>query len=113
MTTPKVYWMVQTTQESFWEEQSKTYLAEMQRLQGVVTHMQECLNSAEKECVETANELTHLRISVARIAQAAEVSLNAVDLVDDAPYHAIRERAAECPRGWNSLAANIVWRLTE
>ena len=52
-------------------------------------------------------ELTKLRVSVARIAQAAGVSLAGIGGADDAPE--VLCHAAETEeRGWNALAAASV-----
>jgi hypothetical protein len=54
------------------------------------------------------HELHTLRVSVARVAQAASVSLAAVGLPDDADYGAICDAARTRERGWNTLALDIV-----
>jgi predicted transcriptional regulator len=53
-------------------------------------------------------ELVKLRVSVARMAQAAGVSLFAVNLDPDAPYEVIRAAAETTERGWNALAGEVV-----
>jgi hypothetical protein len=53
-------------------------------------------------------ELTKLRVSVARIAQAAGVSLAVIGVADDAPYEVLCHAAETEERGWNALAAASV-----
>lgn len=58
--------------------------------------------------------LVHLRISVARIAQAAGVSLAPIGVRDaSASYAAIHQAAAQREQGWNTLAAMVIDTLTE
>lgn len=53
------------------------------------------------------NDLAKLRVSLARVAQAAGVSLAPVGLADDAQYGAIAAMAETRERGWNALAGAI------
>lgn len=61
--------------------------------------------------MEDRKELIHLRISLARIAQAAQVSLARVGLADDAPYEQLHTAASTRERGWNALAGEIASEL--
>jgi hypothetical protein len=61
--------------------------------------------------METNRELITLRVSVARVAQAAGVSLARVGLTDDAEYRSIHKAAIEHPRGWNGLCAEVAEHL--
>jgi hypothetical protein len=60
---------------------------------------------------KSPKEVVRLRISVARIAQAAGMTLDTVGLTDDADYNAIRAAAETYERGWNTLAGEIVRHL--
>lgn len=60
-----------------------------------------------------SDELTSLRVSVARVAQAAGVSLKPIGVADDAEYTAIRHAALTHPRGWNTLAGDVVGVLQQ
>lgn len=53
------------------------------------------------------SEITKLRVSVARIAQAAGVSLAGVGCADDAPFEVLCEAAERRERGWNALAGAV------
>lgn len=57
---------------------------------------------------EAHEEIISLRISVARIAQAAGVSLSSIGLPCDAGYELLRAKAASYPLGWNSLAGETI-----
>jgi hypothetical protein len=52
-------------------------------------------------------ELVNLRCSLARVAQAAKVSLKVVGLPDDAHFELIVHAARNTQRGWNRLAAQV------
>jgi len=70
----------------------------------------ECIMRLNNEVIanDHVKDLTNLRVSVARVAQAAGVSLHYVGLPDDAQFAAIDKAAKEKLRGWNSLCAAIV-----
>jgi hypothetical protein len=53
-------------------------------------------------------ELRNLRISVARLAQVAGVSLESVGAADDAPYEQLHEAAVHHQRGWNTLVGLVL-----
>ena len=59
------------------------------------------------------DELTKLRVGVARIAQAAGVSLRHLGLPDDAPYEVLHNAARFEERGWNRLAGMVAARVEE
>lgn len=57
-------------------------------------------------------ELIAMRVSIARIAQAAGIPLTDVGVDDpNAPYEVLRTAAANHPRGWGMLASRIcgIW----
>lgn len=56
-------------------------------------------------------ELTSLRVSVARVAQAAGVSLAPVGLTDEADYASIHKAAIERSRGWNRIVGEVAEHL--
>lgn len=56
---------------------------------------------------EDVRELRNLRISMARVAQAAGVSLELVGLPDDPSYTDLHNAATVRDRGWNALAGLI------
>jgi hypothetical protein len=55
--------------------------------------------------------LTSLRVSVARVAQAAKVPLDVVGIADDAPFEVIDRAARTTERGWNTLCAGAVHQI--
>jgi hypothetical protein len=57
--------------------------------------------------------LVKLRVSLARVAQAAGVSLRHLGLNDDAPYDQLCSAAENRGTGWNTLAARIVDKVQE
>jgi len=56
-------------------------------------------------------ELILLRISMARVAQAAGVDLTPIGLPNDVDYAVLRMTANTRERGWNHLAADITEQL--
>lgn len=55
-------------------------------------------------------ELVTLRVSVARVAQAAGVSLAPIGVADDADYGTLFRTANTVERGWNALAGDAADR---
>jgi hypothetical protein len=58
-------------------------------------------------------ELIKLRVSLARVAQAAGVGLFAVGVDDHAPYEILHRAAEGRERGWNELAALVSVRVEQ
>jgi len=59
-------------------------------------------------------ELITLRISLARVAQAAGIcpaTFGPLTIESDDGYWALRRKALACDRGWNRLALELVDRL--
>jgi len=52
-------------------------------------------------------ELEGLRVSFARVAQAAGVQTDDLPVLDKSSINEIREMAMVCERGWNALAATV------
>lgn len=64
---------------------------------------------------EEFTRLRNLRISVARVAQAAGVSLAPIGVPDNAPYEVLHRKAEEMHPGcgWNTLCAAVIGKLEE
>ncbi len=74
---------------------------------------QEMMRDLPKLMREAKDEIVDLRISIARVAQAAGVTLAHVGLPDDAGYELLFAQASMSPRGWNILGAEIILAIPE